>query len=103
MPDVLMTCPICSQALRAIPDASPESAPYVCDTDARGFWGTELTTEARAAFDPRLRAYTAPVIRSKVAAAIVEERLRARGRGQGNPPLNLPIDDLPTLPKGGKN
>ena len=51
----ILTCPSCGRSLAALPSPPPGTAPYLCAPSVKGWWGSELTTSARAIYNPLLR------------------------------------------------
>lgn len=78
MVDVSLSCPLCGAELRVSEDPNPQSAPYVCDADSRAWWGSELTGEARDAFDPTYRTYSDLLVAERVREGIRDEVAQRR-------------------------
>lgn len=90
MPDVALTCPICGRELTATPeDRHPDTPPFVCNADARAWWGSELTSEARKAFDKATRSIPDADTRDRVLRGAHDERdvKRRKDEERRNPPL----------------
>lgn len=73
--DVLLLCPNCGDPLRDVSaDSLPDTAPFICDRDSRGWWGSELTTMARQNWDPATRSFKHGDVLRSLQEAVQEER-----------------------------
>lgn len=73
------TCPNCGSSLSPIA-LDPNTAPWLCSHCKLGWWSTEITPQARAAWNGPSRSFhwsNAPAIR----AAVDQERAEAQSRG----------------------
>lgn len=87
------TCPNCGRPLTPVPDHDPQTAPWLCHPCARGWWGSELTSVARQAWDPITRSFN-PLRRKRIESELVVEMAEAIARGSSRIPEHPP--------KGGK-
>ena len=81
------TCPNCGSSLSPIA-LDPNTAPWLCSHCKLGWWSTEITPQARAAWHGPSRSFhwrNAPAIR----AAVDQERAEAQSRG-----TSLRIDQI---------
>lgn len=76
------TCLLCGGPLQRVnpSEHDAETAPYLCLTDRRAWWGTELTAKARAAYDPITQSWPDRAKRVAVLDGIREEQALRRAR-----------------------
>lgn len=79
-PNHPITCPKCGAQLQPVA-LDPYTAPWLCANDARGYWATELTTEARALFRPHHDDWGLSTVRVSMAASVELEIADAQARG----------------------
>ena len=72
MPPYVTTCPICGGQLEAVTDQSPQTAPWLCPEDARGWWPTELTPEARSRWDNTTRSVDAGAVQDLLLGILID-------------------------------
>ena len=79
-PSYITACPSCGAEL--IPHAGyPDSAPWICTREHRGFFVAELSAEARNCYRPLFHDYGMGDAGRKVREAVAREVTDARDRG----------------------
>lgn len=80
---VSMTCPNCGGPVNLVLGLDAVSAPYICAPCHRGWWGSELTAEARDAWHPQTRTFRGGV--AQVIADRVQDEIKVRkDKDRGN-------------------
>lgn len=71
-------CPNCGAQLTQIANPDADTPPYVCGLCRLGWWCSELTADARAAWQPSTRTFRWDAI-DGIQAAIAAERQQGSG------------------------
>ena len=79
-PTYATTCPKCGAQLQPVA-LDPLTAPWLCPISARGYWASELSASARAAYRPADDDWGFGLSRAPIAAEIVLEVSDAQMRG----------------------
>ena len=79
-PTYATTCPKCGARLQPVA-LDPFTPPWLCPASARGYWASELSGSARAAYRPADDDWGFGSSRAVIAAAIVLEVADAQTRG----------------------
>ncbi len=79
-PTYATTCPKCGAQLQPVA-LDPLTAPWLCPISARGYWASELSASARAAYKPADDGWGFGASRVVIESGIVLEISDARGRG----------------------
>lgn len=69
----ILACPSCGRPLAALTTLPEGTAPYLCAWCVKGWWGSELTSQARALYDPVLRCFPGGSKGQKVRADVDNE------------------------------
>lgn len=67
------SCPNCGAQLIEVANPDPDTAPYVCGLCRLGWWRSELTADARQAWQPATRTFRWDALPA-IQAAIATER-----------------------------
>lgn len=73
-------CPNCGTILQPTP-GPPQRAPWLCQECARGWWNSELTAVALAAWVPATRSFGTGPDADSIREQVEQEQADARTRG----------------------